>query len=642
MKIVPRILIVILGCILLGYFVLRNEIQPSISHRMPLEVSWVSALAATLRHDLVSGRDYYYTYGLLSQIIAYLAFSLSNKGNEVLSYSDIINAFRILNILLFGIISLFFNKNTFYTILIFIYISFINLFTFDTPLSLSFSFRGLLLLLHAFVISKIFSSNGNTLRRLGSSLFGISSLISQLLTAELGVYSVLLFILSSMVVLLSGLNFINFKRMIESNLIMIGSYFASNICISFIFSLTARYSINLFDYQLYTLELIRGYANTMGVPWAADSRMTVVLILLIISTIFFTIVISNNTKTQERNMIICSLIAAIIFIRQATLRSDIGHILSGFTPLIILFLLLINWLNKTYLKLIWFTNVFLLATAWPLTNLNFNLLSSSYKISAEEIISSELNFISQANQYLNKKYILNFPSENYIGIILQKELVTPVLLAHNAHTVLLQERYVKILKERQKELDVTYALDNIATGAIDRVQHISRVPIIFDYLWQNYKLKESVAINNGIYILQPLIKPSPAPLEYLLRFEVRQEGQQLVAYLKQAAHCPLVKIEMYVAYPIYAFLGRSNGIWAQFLNGSQLVHESGLVAIETNRTFYTYISLLDDKDFYSLFSEYSYLPKQWDRLILSYRDTGFLGVNPSDLRISELYCVNKR
>jgi len=116
-RLILKLLVILIGCLLLSLVVLRNEIRPTVSHRMPLEVSWISALAATLGHDLVSGRDYYYTYGVISQAIAYLAFILSGKQNAVLSYVEIINSFRILNILLLGVMLVLLSKNALYALL---------------------------------------------------------------------------------------------------------------------------------------------------------------------------------------------------------------------------------------------------------------------------------------------------------------------------------------------------------------------------------------------------------------------------------------------------------------------------------------------------------------------------------------------
>jgi len=651
MKMLLRIFIVLFGCLLLTLNILSNEMQPSISHRVPLEVSWVSALAATLHYDLVSGRDYYYTYGVLSQIVAYFGFIASGKRNIVLSYLEIVNSFRILNIVLFGAILLLSSKSIVYTILILIYTYFINILTANAPLAITFSFRGLILLLQAFIASQVLTSSNLLFRRLGSLLFGVSSLVSQLFTAELGLYSAFLFVLSSITLIIFNLKLKCIKciiQIIESNLIMLISYFVFNIFLSIIFLITSRYSVSWFDYQLYTLELMRGYASTMGVAWAADLRTTATLLFVVILVSTLVFFISRNIEFKQRNLLLCLFFAAFIYTRQATLRSDIGHVLAGFIPMIVVLLLLINWLSKSYLKIIWFTSLILLAVNWPLSKLyihgNLATASSfSSESSIEEILSSKVNIVHQMKQYLSEKYILNFPSENYIGIMLNKEIVAPVLLAHNAHTLSLQKRYVEMLKMRQKELNITYSLDNISTGAIDRVQHVSRIPFIFDYLWQNYKLKTTQSFDGGVYVLQPRDVPSRPLPDTPLRFGIQEENRQLVVYLQQrTAQCPLVKIEMRITYPPYAFLGRPNGIWARFFDDAQLVHESGLVAIETNQVFYTYISLLDDKEFYRLFSNDSFLSKQWNKIALSYRDTGFMGVNPSDLQIAGLYCVSGR
>jgi hypothetical protein len=648
-RLILKLLVILIGCLLLSLVVLRNEIRPTVSHRMPLEVSWISALAATLGHDLVSGRDYYYTYGVISQAIAYLAFILSGKQNAVLSYVEIINSFRILNILLLGVMLVLLSKNALYALLFLIYISVTNIFTSNAPLAVVFVFRGLILLLQAFMASKVLSLDNISLRRLGAFVFGLNALIAQLLTAELGLYSVFLFVLSSFILFLTGFNFKfeNIKNTIEPNVIMLTSYFISNTFLSIVFKLTSHYSIGLFDYQFYTMQLTLGYASTMGMAWAADFRTTLVLLSVTALVAIFLVITSRGKELRERSLPICLFLAALIYTRQATLRSDMGHILAGFTPMMLVFLLSVNWLNKLYLRVVWLIGIILLVLTLPLSGLYvyedlINLTSSSKpytKSDINSIIYNKTNALYYIDQHLDNKSVLNFPSENYISIVLNKEIVAPVLLAHNAHTSLLQERYAKMLEEKRDNMSVTYSLDNIATGAIDKVQHVSRIPVIFEYLWQNYKLKVDQPFDDGIYILQLRSTPSHLRPNSVLQFSVREEGRQIVIDPQQTVQCPLVKIEMRVTYPLYALLGRPNGIWAKFFDGNQLVHESGLVAIETNKSFYTYISLLDDKEFYTLFSDNPSSPKRWNRMVLSYRDTGFMGVNPSDLQIAKLYCV---
>ncbi len=88
-----------------------------------------------------------------------------------------------------------------------------------------------------------------------------------------------------------------------------------------------------------------------------------------------------------------------------------------------------------------------------------------------------------------------------------------------------------------------------------------------------------------------------------------------------------------------ASLGRPNGLWATFSQDGRVVHESGLVPIETNRPFTTFISLTAPDRFTEVFDQGSAPGPTWDTLTLRPRPTGFLGVDPAGVRIHALECI---
>ncbi len=189
------------------------------------------------------------------------------------------------------------------------------------------------------------------------------------------------------------------------------------------------------------------------------------------------------------------------------------------------------------------------------------------------------------------------------------------------------------------KFDVVYALDDIASWPVDGVQHVTRLPIIFQYLAEHYQLRSDQSSASGFYVLQQ--RAQPAPLHASEQpFEVTQLAEGTQVRLKHAATCSLIQLELTITYPLTAWLGRPDILDAQVTADGREISQSGLVAIETGQAFTTYLSLIKPDQFYEVFGAGSVQAQPWDTLMLRPRLSGFPEVVPNSIDIRRVACVN--
>ena len=92
-------------------------------------------------------------------------------------------------------------------------------------------------------------------------------------------------------------------------------------------------------YQLW-LEILRGINNSMGSPWQLHWINTTFLAIIVLYVV--AVVSAHVWRNPDRLEALpsCLLIASLISLRTAFLRSDVAHIVQAFSPVVFLFLLL--------------------------------------------------------------------------------------------------------------------------------------------------------------------------------------------------------------------------------------------------------------------------------------------------------------
>lgn len=629
-----------------------------------LEVSWIAALGHTLQHGQLSGRDYHYTYGLLSQVIAWSAWRLSGAPSAVAAFPYILLAFRAVALALFAAIVLFAvpRHGTRWLVIVLILVGLSNAFIETSPFGILFSYRSLAVVLGVLFFSR--AQRAPTLRTLlfSTSLVGVWAFACQLLSADSGVYLVAGTVIATGLQAGSGLLIgvrtrLALTRRVMRSLVALTSFLiawiAMNLALMTVYWATAPDRIGWLDYPLYTLELMRGYSLSMGTSWPAGIEAWQIVALVAALTMLLGVAWKASAYPGDHPEAWPAFLvaAALPLLRHATLRSDLSHIVSGVLPCLIALILIGAWLPGWRARLTWLGVAGISVAAFPLTNPQVTLsmlcaVPSAFdqlrELTARLAAPSEAMALKQSYPQF-PPLVLNFPSENYVSISNGWTMLAPVLLAHNAHTPMLQEYFVRRLADNRERLGITYALDGIATGAIDDVQHITRLPLIFEHLYRNYTLESERVFGRGIYVL----RQRPNAFEFrtvsALSFQVTPwNGRELEITLDHASSCALVKLEVRIDYPPYAFLGRPSRLVLRFFNGTgQVVHRSSLVALQTSQPFETYVSLMPPELFYRVFAlPEAVLPKQtWRTVRLEALDTGLLGVFPSEVVISAVKCI---
>ncbi|MCL5273660.1 MAG: hypothetical protein M1434_02805 [Chloroflexi bacterium] len=437
-------------------------------------------------------------------------------------------------------------------------------------------------------------------------------------------------------------------------IVIVGAFIAGNILIGAIFILTAAHPIGLFDYQRYSLEIVRGFNSHEGLSWELASVPSIVLLLIVGYVWGYVIVNLRKLQGVEDYTVIALTVYGSIQLKWGMVRSDIGHIVVAFIPLIIVFLMLgKGWLRRENISVVWVTLLAALIVTYPLTSMGpFKQVQGwlqgtrSLRTQAARLMpqpTDPRSFLPPGladDEAVSLAPLVNFPNENELGLTLGRPMVVPILSILEVHSNELARLYIDRLQQQGNKLEVMYGLDNVVSYAIDGVQNISRAPLVWEFLYRNFELKSLRAYGNGFYILKRRSKSidiNATPLAFTV---TRPDSSTLLLKLGYPASCSLVRIGATVSYPLTSFLGRPNTLNLQFRSGQQTVKQTGMVAVETTMPFSTYVSLMDDDRFYTVFGAGKSQTKQWDSLQVMAKKTDILGVSPDRLEVDKIECVN--
>ncbi len=648
--------IVVSSIILFAVMLVRSPIGAEEFMSNTLDHSWIISLSAMLQQGMISGRDFHYTYGVLTQVIAQLGVALVPGQSPIDGYFSILMCFRAFSIFLLGVILGLIRQVTWrQAVGIIFMLGLLNtMFDIAAP-------RMLLLLLTAVVLARALSAQVRS-RQLGLSVIvGLLCLIGQLFTAELGILStasiVLLLITyaacSRFHIFLHQTDLLTSRSYLSVLGAIITTFLLGNLVISLLFKLSSSTYSRLFDYQFYSLELIRGYNNTMGIAWI-PSAFFLAGLLIILACILLSVLFNLPRLAMADGYLLSSLlITALVAAKGMLLRSDWGHTTIGLFPLIFLLLILgPGWFQSSRVRLSWVGSMAVLLMIWP--GADFSALTTVPKI-----FDSDKGFVPKMNEIISMSIpvdklvpidlkqsisaqpnsILVFPYQNYLAIALDRSLVAPVLQAFIANTEALQQEYVASLAGLRLPPLVIYGLDSVVSWPVDGVQNITRVPVIFEYLYRNYELSSSQPYGQGYYLLKPRSQPVNFQMTSLLFTAEKLDSAHLQIKLDNPVRCSLVQLNLQINYPITSFIGRPDALHVQFLHGQTEKEGSDLVAIETGKEFATYVSLIDAANFYQVFGADQVQTKNWDELRIGPRTTGPFEVFPSLVDVKSIGCI---
>jgi hypothetical protein len=586
-----------------------------------VDTSWVVALPEMLHQHAISGRDFHFTYGPLAQVLAYVGASLHSPWSANDSLPLIMLAFYAASVFLFAAILLLLRPMRWkHCVLLYVAIAALNLFSEPT------AFRPLALVLCTVLFIHAIHSNSVPRIVAWSALTGVACFAAQLLTFELGPYAIATIVIAGVAIAV--------RQKLKARLwlclsVLFAVYGIGNLATDLVFYVSGS-SYAFFDYQRYAIETIRGFTFSQSLPWELGVWPTLGLFAVGLSAAGVMFVIDR--KEGESDLFLALLVCSFVELKSLTIRSDIGHITQSFSPLVLVFLLgsavyLSRWRVSKAPTILWGASLVVLWFSWPWAGNYFaaDLFHAATNKSPITKLSSIRHVSSEPVADTSSNPLLAFPYQNYIPIAMRHPVVAPVLMSYNASTETLQKYYVESL-DREKALEVVYGVDSIDSKTIDEVQAVSRTPLIFDYLYQHFRLGGKAPILEGYYLLR---RDTESPRQ-LVSTDVKQSGP---------AECNLLRLNLEMDYPFSRHVGRPTPIELLFSKNGTPILKTTLVALKANEPFSTYVSLIPPDHFHDLFRSGPIAPTSWDKMEVTTRTSDWLGVAPSKVDVRRIECL---
>lgn len=612
-----------------------------------IDISWVIALPETLYQGSISGRDFHFTYGPLSQVLAYAGASLHTPWSAIDSLPLVMLAFYTASIVLFASILLLLDSLGWKKcILLYAATAGLNLFSEPT------AFRPLALMVCAVLFYRALRTDSLQAKVAWSAAAGATCFAAQLLTFELGPYGV------AMAALVTGVLLIRKDRRarpLGCLSVFVTVWVVANVNLDLLFFLSSR-QYHFFDYLRYAFEMIQGFTFSQGLPWELAAAPTLGLALAGIFAIGAAVFLFLKSDSKDAGLFLPLLVCSLIELKSVTVRSDLGHITQAGSPLVFILVLsgaifLSQWRTSKTVSIFWAAAFATLWFSWPWAGKDFGskliragtttspIAKLSLLRAAENKPSDVLPEGLVAETGFSAPPLLAFPYQNYIPAALRRRIVAPVLMSYNASTEPLQELYVANL-ERERNLEVVYGMDNVGSITIDEVQAITRVPLVFDYLYKHFRLGNDTSAGKGFYLLQrDAISPRGFDAVEMVT-KIGQTGSGATEIRPQTpAACNLLRLNLEVDYPITRYLGRPTPLELLFSKDGTPFLKTVLVAIKSRGPFSTYVSLIPADRFNDIFGTNPIAPMAWDKLQIAPRSSDWLGVSPSKIDIQKLECL---
>jgi hypothetical protein len=616
--------------------------------RVGLVDSSLMGLATSLQQRAISGRDFQSVFGPTTQFVAWAATRITKTRSSLDAYGTIVFFFGAASAILIACMLLVCDRISWKESAVVYGLCFLlNLF-FEL-----LDFRTALLLLNAAFAYRIIAAETMTGQTMWATATGLLCFVSQLVTFELGIYAlvtVVCALLVGAVVTRNGWVTIGIET-------FVATLAAANIGLVVFFKLTSSNYGLVFDYHNYSLEILRGYHNSMGILWQLPSRQTVVLVLATSYVVGKCIMVVRKSDPAEACLFTSMAVAALVWLKTTFVISDIPHITAAFTPMIVVLGLLAakGWESRQAL-VAWSLAVCGVFFAWP--SLSLSAPADIVKIvrgevpvpaavrnlyTAEKPLEAGIlpNWMSSHSADRPGVPVLSFPYENHIGVGVRRRIFAPVLESYASSTDSLQRYYIDALdRQRRAGLDVIYGADGGVIPLLGGIQGITRAPRIFEYLYRNFELASNEDHPDGHYKLRER-HPARDLLMEELEFSIpRQLIDSGTFKLDAPSTCGVVRVEMQINYSKNPRIFRPSGIELSFSDSDQLVWRGSVRPLELGQTFVTYVSPLPPETFPKIFGSGPVQGVKWDKI--EYRDlpSDPLGSRAKHIQITGLHCLD--
>jgi hypothetical protein len=657
-KLAPPVLAKLLALLLLvafnGFLLLlqtRHQFEP---HDFDLDASWIAELEYQLRQGSLLGRDAQFTYGPLAQAIAWGASLLRADGSALHGVGLVLACFGLLT-LLAAAAALLLVPQLDWRGAVVVYCLFVLL------LNNHLALRPMLPVLATLLLARALDARPRRRAALAAGV-GLLWFAAQLVSFDLVVFGAgagLGALGLGALLAAPGLRHWPFQRALPPSGVYLGAgaiavaaLLVGNLAIELFYRSSAA-AYEDFAYLRYSLAIARGYAYTLGYEWQLGVAATSTLLAVLLYSAAGALRWIAHTDRSGVHLIGGLLTCALLQLRSAVTRSDSGHVLLGFVPMLLLFALVLYLLRRQRPWL--FAGVGLTAV-WMAAG----LAHGSPTLTAIPLIASGAIAPSEALARVWRPHVdlervappplrasvdpdallVSFPYDNAIAIGLGQRSLAPVLQTYAAGDLPLQEFYVREIERRRQDVEVIYGLDRLVVGELGDVQTISRSPVIFAYLYERFALKTDQLFRGGWVLLAPRATPRP-PTATPLQHRLRREGERIVVEVPEHERCAVLALTATVRYPWYAALGRPNDLRVEAFNDGQLFLGKSLVPLAVGRPFTTYLYLGPQERFVELLrhGQPVDVAVQFDQLTIAPSPRRDLDIDPASVELSELRCL---
>jgi hypothetical protein len=635
-----RVVVVLLFTVCWLFVALVRSSDPS--NTPALDSSSLIGLSTLLQQAAVSGRDFQSALGPGTQFMAWFATSLTRTEMPADAHRMMAFWFAVASAVLVAAMLLLCKRLSWKDCaIVYAFCFLLNLF-FNI-----FDFRVVLLLLSAVCAYRITAAISTLEKTIWSTATGLQCFLAQLITFELGLYSVCVAVFT----LIAGTVLTRRVWNLLAIEIVVATLAACNVALVLLFKLTSSQYALLFDYQNYSIEILRAYHNTMGIVWQLPLRQTIALIIPLGYVVGRCVVVARKGDPLDGSLLAGLTFAAVIWVKTAFVTSDTAHIVTAFTPTaVILALLATRDLRSKHARVAWLVAMLTLLLVWPSFNLQapadivqlvrgkVPLRSAVQNLYAPQP-PAEASVIAMDGGRENIP-ILTIPFDTHLAARARRPFFAPVLETYDASTGPLERYYIEAVdKRRQQGLDVIYESAGLFPRG-DGIQSITRTPRIFEYLYRNFEFIGNQDRSTGSFELRQRREPREIPDEPL-QFSVPQQlTDSGTLRLSTASACGVIKLQVRLRYNKSPLLFRPSGVQLTMRGGGQTIWTGSVRPLETNETFTTYISPLPQATFHTVFGPDPVAVRKWDEIEYRYQPAGLLGARPTRITVEAIQCLD--
>ena len=612
------------------------------------EGSSLVGLATAMQQGELSGRDFQSMYGPAAQMLAWICTTATSSGSPLDALSLMFFVFCAASAVLMAAVLLLCDRVSWQQAAVFYGFSvFLNLF-FEV-----FDLRAVLLLLNVAFAYRVVVAETPSRRTMWAGATGVLCFVSQLVTFDLGMYAAIAIVCTW----IAGVSPTRTTELMHGAGTFAGMFAALNIALVAFFKLTASANTLVFDYHNYAFEMLRGSHNTLGVLWQLPIAQTVGLIVVSLYVLVMCFMTIWRSHVLDGALLSGLAVAAVLWVMTGFVRSDIAHIATAFTPVVVIlsFVFPRDW-SVPKEAVVWVVFAAAVILAWPRAGISaptdlmkvvrgevgagdtFRDLQTAQR-PLDETVKASLVMPDQGAR--RKVPLLPFPFDTYIAPGVGRPLFAPVLETYGVSTPYLEDYYLKALqRRRQAGLEILYGPDRMDDSFAGGVQAITRTPNVFEYIYRNFALTSEDTHADGHYVLAPVDEPSPVRIEPLTFSRTEESLSSGMVRLKTPTTCGLIRVEMQLSYTRRSYFLRLSGIQIYLSDGDQRVWQGAIRALEPDQRFVTYISPLEPSVFHKVFGAEPVHGVRWDKLEYRSAPADLLGAKATHVEIFGVECLD--